>query len=152
MILCHLYVYKTTSAFTSECRLNVKDSAPPPLTEASMGAPMLERGSILWWCIQGHLSKCPRVLQSVTLHQSKLSVCLYVPFDCVKHPPMHTHTHTHTHTHAHTPTHTHTPKAPQRSISTDKGLSKQRVLVAQSSQGNHIINSYKVLYSVNLIS
>ena len=44
------------------------------------------------------------------------------------------------------------PKAPQRSIRTDKQLSKQRVLVAQSSQGNHIINSYKVLYSVNSIS
>lgn len=58
-----------------QCRLSLKDSVGPlrEQDEASEG-PNPERGTILWWHIRGHLSKCPHVLQSVTLHQSKLSV------------------------------------------------------------------------------
>ena len=51
----------------------------PPLQREEQGllGAQIQGGTILWWYIEGHLGLCPLVPQSVTLHQSELSVCLY---------------------------------------------------------------------------
>lgn len=106
-------------AFGSERRLSVSDSGAPlkEQDEAAEG-PNPERGIILWWHIQGRLSKCPHVPPSVTLPQSKLSVCLYMPFDCIRHPSMHTHTHPRTHLRTHQ-------KLPRGQLVQTRGLSNK---------------------------
>lgn len=94
---------KKVNAFNSDCCLNGNDSGA--LSERRV---RLLRGPAQG---EGHYSLVahsrsfkqvsPRPPKCHSTHQSKLSVCLYLPFDCVRHPPMHTHTHPRTHIRTH---------------------------------------------------